>query len=255
MYLYLYDAYLSDKAYRHQLARVETRLTDLGVGGKISRLSPLKNLRELIRDEVAGGVRTIVAVGNDGTFLNVINEVVRADEVTLGHIPLGPRTKIAAALGIPAGEAAGEVIAARRLVKLDLGKANNTYFLSGLTLAASHVTLELDDAYQVKPAAGPYAVCICNLKPDHWVGGGGDQRFNPSDGRLETYIAPAPAVGFFRHWSRRGPASILPCRRVKITGSKSVAVLTDGERILKTPVAVEIMPAKLRVIVGKTRGF
>ncbi len=256
MYLYLYDAYLLDKAYQHQLARVETRLTDLGIGGKISRLSPLKNLRELIRDEVAGGVRTIVAVGNDGTFITVVNEVIRHDEVTVGHIPLGPKTDIARALGIPPAEAAADVVAARRLMRLDVGKANHTYFLTGLTLPASRVTLELDEAYQVSPSDGPYAVHICNLKPAAWAGATDHRRFNPSDGRLEALIQPAARRGaFWRRRGRDGPPSILPCRRVKILGGKSVTVITDGERVLKTPVAVEVVPAKLRMIVGKERIF
>lgn len=255
MHLYLYDAFLSDRPYRHQLVRIETRLTDLGIGGKISRISPLKNLRELIQDEVGSGVRTIVAVGGDATFITVVNEVIRFDGVTLGHIPVGPRVNIALALGIPLGEAACDVIAARRQIRLDVGRANNTYFLSGLTVPSSQVTLELDGRYQIMPNTGSYTVSIRNLKPDDWEARSGAPHFNPSDGRLEAVIEPPPPTGLF-HWrhARESP-SILPFRRIKISSSKSVPVLTDGERVLKTPVAIEVVPAKLQVIVGKTRVF
>lgn len=254
MHLYLYDAFLSDRQYRHQLIRIETRLTDLGIGGKISRISPLKNLRELIQDEVGSGVRTVVAVGGDATFITIVNEVIRFDAVTLGFIPVGPKVNIALALGIPFGEAACDVIAARRISRLDVGRANNTYFLSGLTVPASQVTLELDGRYQIMPNTGSYTVSIRNLKPDGWVTRLGASHFNPSDGRLEAVIEPPP-TGFFRRRHTPASASILPCRRIKISSPKSVPVLTDGERVLKTPVAIEVVPAKLQVIVGKTRVF
>ena len=256
MYLYLYDAFLSSKQYQSQLNRVEIRLTDLGISGKISRLSPLKNLRDLIADEVGNGVRTIVAVGGDGTFISVVNEVIHHDNVTLGHIPLGPRTNIAESLGIPLGEAACDTIAARRMLRLDVGRANNTYFLAGLVVPQSDVTLELDGNYRIKPNDGDYLVTICNLQPMQWAGAADTLRFNPSDGLLETFIEPTPhRAGLFRRNKPATSPSILPCRRVKISSSKSVPILTDGERVLKTPVAVEVVPAKLRVIVGRERKF
>lgn len=256
MYLYLYDAFLSNKQYQRDLARIEIRLMDLGISGKISRLSPLKNLRDLVADEVGNGVRTIVAVGGDGTFISVVNEVIQHGNITLGHIPLGPRTTIAQSLGIPPGEAACDTIAARRLLRLDVGRANNTYFLAGLVVPPSEVTLELDGHYRVKPNDGNYLVSICNLQPVQWQGTVPVSRFNPSDGLLETFIEPAPHQGgLFRRWKTDAQPSILPCRRIKISSSKSVPVLTDGERVLKTPVAVEVVPSKLRMIVGRERKF
>lgn len=252
MYLYLYDAQLSAPRYRHRLARVETRLTDLGIGGKISRLSPLKNLRELLRDEHSGGVRTVIVVGTDRTFITVVNEAVHFPALTLGHIPLGKPTAIAAALGIPSAEAACATIAARRLLLLDLGRANNTYFLSAVTVPAPHVTLELDGRYQVKPTDPTVTVAICNLRPT--AAGQRGSWFNPSDGVLEAFLVPVVAKLPWSRWRQPQP-SILPCRQVKIFGGRSTTVLTDGERVLKPPVTVEVVPAKLRVIVGKERQF
>ncbi|KKQ56205.1 MAG: hypothetical protein US74_C0017G0013, partial [Parcubacteria group bacterium GW2011_GWA2_38_13] len=76
MYLYLYDNSLNSNKYHKLLSHIEMRLTDLGIGGKISRLSPLKNLQDLISDEIRFGVKTIVAVGNDETVSMVINNIV-----------------------------------------------------------------------------------------------------------------------------------------------------------------------------------
>ena len=58
MYLYLYDSFLNNPKFGNKLAKIETRLTDLGIGGKISRLSPLKNLEELVSDEIKNGVKS-----------------------------------------------------------------------------------------------------------------------------------------------------------------------------------------------------
>jgi len=35
----------------------------------------------------------------------------------------------------------------------------------------------------------------------------------------------------------------------------SVPVITDGQKIMKTPVEIEIAPKKLKIIVGKNRSF
>ncbi|MDD5110287.1 MAG: diacylglycerol kinase family protein [Patescibacteria group bacterium] len=251
MYLYLYDAALSNRP--HQLVKVETRLTDLGISGKISRLSPLKNLSELIRDEVSNGVRTIVTVGSDRTLVSVIGEVIRFDQVALGHIPLGGEGKIADVLGLPLAEAACDIIAARRVVRLDVGLANNTHFLSSLTIPDSQVALEIDGQYQIKPNGGSYTVSVNNLissRANETL----QARSSPSDGLLEVVIeSPRAALGMFRRTA--AAPSILPCQRVKITSSQSVTVHTDGERVLKTPVTVSVLPSKLRLIVGKQRNF
>ncbi|MDO8559909.1 MAG: diacylglycerol kinase family protein [bacterium] len=255
MYLYLYDAQLSGKPFQHALVRVETRLTDLGIGGKISRLSPLKNLRELIHDEVASGVRTVVAVGDDATFLSVVNEIIPYDNVTAGFIPLGGASVIAAALGIPSGDAACDVIAARRLSRLDIGRANTTYFLSGLRVPSNQATFELDGRYHVKPNAGSFTVLIRNLPPEGWGTDALGRRFDPADGLLEMVIEPPDNGGGLFRRRRQSTPSILPCRQIKISGGKSTTVLTDGDRVLKTPVTIDVLPGKLRVIVGKSRVF
>jgi len=92
MYYYIYDSFLSDKKYRKLLAQIETRLTDLGINGKINRLSFLKNIRDLITDEIKNGQNTIVVLGNDSTINKVINIIADLD-VFLGIIPIGKEKK------------------------------------------------------------------------------------------------------------------------------------------------------------------
>ena len=119
MYLYLYDSFLNNKKYSGLLAKIETRLTDLGIGGKIFRLSPLRNVTELMNDEVKSGIKTVVVVGNDKTTSTIINLAAQLS-VTLGIIPVGPDNKIAQILGINSPEEACNILAARKIEKVDL---------------------------------------------------------------------------------------------------------------------------------------
>ena len=254
MYLYLYDSFLNKKKYNTVLARIETRLTDLGIGGKIFRLSPLRNVEELIADEIRGGTKTIVVVGNDKTLNQIVNISAQHD-CTIGLIPIGPDNTIARIIGIPENEAACNVLAARMVKRIDLGKINNVYFLSSLQLDGAAVTLRCENQYVVTPPRPRSSVTVCNLRPLAATGLGAAY-FNPEDGLLEVLVQP-PASGLFK--MRKGSIasqSVIPFKKLLITSrGSSTSVLTDGQQIIKTPASVEVAPRKLRLIVGKERRF
>lgn len=257
MYLYLYDSFLNTPKYRRVLARIEMRLTDLGIGGKISRLSPLKNIKELIKDEIKNGVNTVVAVGGDKTVIQIVNDIAEHD-VTMGIIPVGGENKIAKALGVPPAEEACPILAARKLEKLDLGSVNKSYFLLGLHISSGRVTLECEDSYEIRPLSDAHSVTICNLRPSFASINFG-HRFNPCDGFMEALITPTEnflqgikkIFGLKAHAQR----SIVPLKKVFIRSKHSETVIGDGEKKFKTPLYVEVVPKKLSVIVGKQRMF
>lgn len=253
MYLYLYDSSLNNKKYSNLLAKIETRLTDLGIGGKIFRLSPLRNIEELMNDEIRGGVKTIIIVGNDKTFSQIINLAAQLN-VTLGIIPIGPANKIAKMLGINSAHEACDIIAARIIQKVDLGKANNTYFLSGLDIDRGTMTIECENKYRIK-ASSTSEIQIRNLKP-LFAANLGTKNFNPQDGLLEILIHPITS-GFWQFFRKpnEGKKSIIPFKKMAIRSRNSISIKTDGQKILKTPIKIEIVPKKLRLIVGKNRMF
>lgn len=253
MYLYLYDSFLNNKKYSHLLAKIETRLTDLGIGGKIFRLSPLRNIAELLNDEVRNGAKTVIVVGNDKTFSDIINVAAKLD-VTLGIVPVGPDNKIADMLGISSYEQACNVIAARKIEKMDLGKVNTTYFLSKITVGGGEVTIECENKYKVTPAI-ENEITICNLKPIFAQNNINSGYFNPQDGLLELFVQPIKKAGFWFSRRQNDQNSIIPFKEVSITSKASLPIVTDGQKILKTPVKIKIVPKKLRVIVGKNRVF
>ncbi|MFA6255257.1 MAG: diacylglycerol kinase family protein [Patescibacteria group bacterium] len=254
MYLYLYDSFLNNKKYSNLLAKIETRLTDLGIGGKIFRLSPLRNLNELLTDETKSGAKTIVVVGNDKTLGQVINIAAKLD-ATLALIPIGPDNKIAQILGITTPEEACNILAARIIEKIDLGRANNTYFLSNIKIANGPVTIECENKYQVTPQLKDQ-ISICNLRPLFAAGWGQVNYFNPKDGFLEILIQPL-ATGFWSMFKKTDliKNSVIPIKKIFIKSKESIPITTDGHHVLKTPVRIEIVPGKLKLIVGKTRWF
>src|SRR5680860_1199287 len=134
MHVYIYDDYVSTKKYDTTLAHIETRITDLGLNGKIIRLDVMKNVAEAVASEIKRGAKTIVAVGNDKTINKIINSItlfaIRNQtevDIPLGLITVGDKgNSIAPALGIESGEKGCDSLSARRIAKLDLGLVQTT---------------------------------------------------------------------------------------------------------------------------------
>jgi len=254
MYLYLYDQFLNSKRYGSLLPRIETRLTDLGIGGKIFRLSPLRNINEIIADEVRSGVKTVVAVGNDKTVATVINACAKLD-ITFGIIPVGSENSIASALGITSATEACNILSSRVIEKLDLGKVNETYFISHVLITSGRISIECEDKYNIIPAKG-FEISICNLRPESAANFSGKKYFNPQDGNLEIFVSPIAkkSWSFFQR-NRSLQESIIPFKKIEIRSKDSISVITEGQRIIKPPVQIEVDPVKFKVIVGRRRVF
>lgn len=255
MYTYLYDSFLMDKKYEHTLYRMETRLLELGINGRVEKLSLLKSVKEIIEDAVTRSSDTIVVVGNDDTISKAI-AYLPARKAVLGIIPMGPHTDIADMLGIPQGVEACNVLSKRIVERIDLGRANGRYFLSQLVVNdASKVTLDCD-GYHISAVSNDGTVRICNLHSRS------DRAFasvlsNPQDGVLEAVIQPEMKKSFWQTFSKTETApSVFPMKKLHIRSKgENLTVLADGQTTLKTPVTIEIIPRELRVIVGRKRAF
>ena len=247
MYLYIYDSFLSHQKYASLLAAIEKRVVDLDIRGKIGRLSVLKNTHELISDAVRSGVTTVVAIGDDQTFAKIIN-IVAPLNITLGLIPVDGNSSIARVLGIPPKELACDVVAARIVKQLDLGKINNYYFLGSAEITNAKVRIACD-AYTIAPMTELNTVRISNVG---WRNNG--TASDPTDGVLEAIITPMTQ----RWLSKKAlQSTVLPFRKIRITADADggAPILTDEQIILKTPADVEIAPRMLKVIVGSKRLF
>lgn len=255
MYYYIYDTFLNDKKYSITLQRIESRLMSLGINGRAERMTLLKSMREIISDAVKKGATTIVAVGNDETVSKIVNFLPNIS-VTLGIIPMGEHNDIAASLGIPTGESACETLSSRIIEHIDVGKANDCYFISSLSVPAQGEVVFDWGSYQVKPLSAQNNITICNFHSDKNESGTmPTHTCNPHDGVLEAIFAEPQERSWWafskKHYSS---ASVFPFTKIKIKcSSECLPIVADGQTTIKTPVTVEVVPKKLKVIVGKNR--
>ncbi|MFA6553118.1 MAG: diacylglycerol kinase family protein [Patescibacteria group bacterium] len=257
MYYYIYDSFLSDRKYSATLERVESRLMSLGINGRIEKMTLLKSLREVISDAIKKGATTIIAVGNDDTVSKIINFLPNLS-ITLGIIPLGDNNAIATSLGIPQGEAACEVLSSRIIEHIDVGKANDCYFISSLSIPAQKEVVFDWGAYQVRPIDEQNQITICNFNTSTDLSNKAMRKTcNPHDGILEAIFKAPEDRGWFSFSKKQySSASVFPFTKIKIKCStECLPVVADGQTTIKTPVTVEVIPKKLKLIVGKNRMF
>jgi len=261
MYYYLYDSFLSDPKYEKIIDKIRTRFLDLDIQGKPGHLSLLKSANELIEDEIRNGVNTVVVIGNDRTFLKVIN-VIAKNDLTLGIIPIGEDNLIAKSLGIPPEELACDILAARKVERVDLGLANDVYFFSDLKIEKDISRINLKkDSFQIIPQSNCQSVQIINY---HCFDQDIDNKkilkqINPQDGMLDFVVTEKAgfAAGLFKKNKSklRYSKTVLPAKEFEINSFEYLPAKLDSSYVIKTPIKVKSVNEKLKLIVGRHRKF
>ncbi len=245
MYYYIYDDFVQDKKHEKELLKIENRLADLDIVGKIARLALFKQADELIRDEVKRGVKTVVVVGNDLTIHKVLDAVAETG-VVFGLIPLGKPNNVAKMFGLPEGVDACDVVAKRLIDKIDMGKLNKRRFITGVAFPKLKAEIVVDKSYIITPLPGG------NLEVRNLAVGdvtSKDQVSNPKDGRLEAKVDVAG------RWGAKGGKSVVSLRRMAFQTKDPVTVSFDGHQVRSTKFKIGMDAKKLKVIVGKDRMF
>ncbi len=259
MHIYLYDTFVGQKKFDSVLARIETRTTDLGLNGKIVRMGVMNSVAETVANEIKKGAKTITAVGNNALVNKAINAIaglsaknVLAKNVPLGIIPVGKKDNtIAEYLGIPSEEAACDILSARRIEKLDLGKANDLYFLTYATITSLGTTIDIDQNYSIE-IKGTGDISVVNLPTDIKMPPG--SKSNALDGVLELCIKTSGARKFLPISPQQNSASIFSFNKLSII-NKNHPLIIDNSISVKTPVVLSLAKEKINVIVGKNRNF
>lgn len=248
-YYYLYDSYLQDRSYAASLIKLETTLTDLGIQGKVGRLTLLKSVKDLLESAIRDGADTVVAVGNDITLSQVAQAVIKHQKVTIGFIPLGNQHQtIAPLLGIPPGLLACHVLSGRLVEEMSVGKVNNQYWLQSIAIEGTPV-LECERSFEIA-LEKPHAVRICNLDQGLGVG----QVSSVKSDKLLAWLTPTKSSGFSLFKGQTDKPSALPIKELKLSSpDEELPLLVDNYRTLKTPATITIAPQKIRIIVGKKR--
>lgn len=262
MYFYFYDKFTQDKKYEQSLTAIETRLIDLGINGRIEKLSIFKNAKELIDDAVKKGAHTIVAVGDDTTFANVINIVAKYD-VTVGFIPIVDGSKFGELFGVLPGEEACNILSKRLCEVVDLGCVQEKFFIGALEAPRpSLLKLTCDDKYSIHTSDTTNVLQVLNMGAI--IGYDEPRLSDPADGKLEVVIAPTLKPGLMSKMkmtkkSKRDSGmheSIFLCDKLSIESTGETASITiDGMTSVNTPCEVKVIPEALKIIVGRERSL
>lgn len=253
MFFYFYDIFVSSKKSEGLLSQVENRLIELGINGRIEKFSLLKNMKEMLEDGIKKGAHTIIIVGDDHTFTKVLNIVANYD-VVLGFVPFIPDSKLATYFGIPYGAAACDVLSKRLIKKVDLGKVNQTWFLSQVELPTNCAfKINCNDQYTLSTVNPRSKITINNLGAV-WKKSA-DQLFSIQDGYLNVMIE-TQEKNRLKLWSKQAQEknSIFPIRKATIESTDHEScTIVDQDLKLKMPLQITIKPKKLKIIVGKER--
>jgi hypothetical protein len=248
MYYYIYDNYLSERKYNTTIAKIESRLTDLGINGKIIKMSILKNLEKTINDDIKNGVKTLVIVGNDKTLNQTIN-LLEDLNITIGFIPVGPNNNIAKLMGIPEGEIACDTLSSRIIKLINLGLINKKqYFITYLEMPGDNIYINCDNNYLIDIEDKNSIVTISNI---YWGDDNNKLNIRNNIEYLNLIIKNQKKSLFTKN---KEYFSNFKVKKVSVNGEKSVPIiLIDEKRIIKTPIIIEIANQQLNLIVGKKR--
>ena len=246
MNAYIYDDFLNKGRYRRALNRVEIRLTDLGLNGKIIRLGAIKNVKDVIQAEIKNGIKNIIAVGNNETANKVISAMISnkaygffQKDILFSIIPIGNNNSIAASFGINKEEEACNILLARRIKQVDIGIAGNNIFLNKAELISDNAHININDEYSLE-LTRKTRVQIINLNDNPSIIYG--DRVNPYDNKLNLIIN-----------NKTPEATFITSNNIKISGGGEI--ILDESVAIPLPAELGIIQEKINIIVGKDRSF
>lgn len=247
MHTYIYDSFVSHKKYISTINQLETSLTDLGVSGRVCRLSKLRSLRDIVKQELRRNPKTLIAVGSDWLVHQMIT-LMTEFQVPLGIIPLGDDKDnlIASGLGIDFKNAPS-ILSARRIVNMDLGMVNKKVFLRNAAFFADNVKIDIDDNYTIRVAQAEME--LINFLPSNNSGYLGKHP-NPEDGKLNLLINKKESGVFKKEFSQ----TTICFDKIEIDGAYQEINLDNVART-STLSPIEVVRKGIQIIVGKDRCF
>jgi len=261
------------------------------------RFDPLPTERaghatELARQAAAEGRKLVIAAGGDGTVSDIARELAGTDTV-LGIMPMGSIMNVARTLCIPRNpqEAAG-VIAAGRVLAMDMGKVAGRYYLeaagAGLDASLFVYMSRLDKDASPRGVYRGTMRLLRNLGTPRLVVDSDGQRFEVrapmiaaancpyfgaaiaiapdariDDGLLDVVAFPeASPLRVLVHLAAVSGGRQVPIpskvRRMRVRSlevnvrrSHPLPLHADGSPVGRTPARFEVVPAALKVLVGK----
>ena len=245
--------------------------------------------RDLTHAAVTDGVEAVVALGGDG-MVHLALQAVAGTETPLGIVPAGTGNDLAAALGIPVGIDAVDLVLAGSLRRIDAVRAGDAWF--GCVLGAGFDSIVNERANRLRRPKGNsrYNVAIAlelpSFKPlpftltldgEEWrtdamlvaVGNaqsyGGGYKITPDaildDGLLDVCVlGPVSKLDFVKTLPKartgehvKHPAVTVRRAKVVTIDSPGVVAYADGERLGPLPLTCECVPGAVQVFAPPAR--
>lgn len=276
MYYYIVDAKgLTQRAYERVQNDLYSSLSNYKVSGEVVRITGVRPIGQLVETAIMRQASTIVAVGTDETFNELISSVLDKDIVT-GFIPTKD-SELGRVLGIKTIEQGAKTIASRRVEHLDLGKINDSYFITKLgfglmkqkgfwkNLDSIARTQEVNIEFSVDGKFQASALAIGGMVLNSRGGTDANQTLgNPLDGMFDMLLLPKLTTYQVFKYRRSIAAgsyedipgcSIVHANRIEILGPSGLSLMADDKPMGKTPAIIQVMPQTLKIIVGRERKF
>lgn len=280
MYYYILDqnGLPLDKFERLQ-TQLSGLLAEFKIAGEMARVTPLRTVQDLVETASARACKTLVACGSDDTF-NLMLAALKGRDFTLGFIPLDENSFLGKILGLHDPFTGVKTLAARRIERIDLCKIAGNYFISylefgvmsqnlksagfwsGLKLLSTepkNLNIKIDDSYNITLSAlGGMAVNIRSTSSKN------QKIANPTDSNMDLLILePLNRLEILRYRSdiaegilENVPKStIIKCKKIEFLEPRGMPLSMLGRIVAKFPATVEIIPQRLKMIVGKNRTF
>lgn len=235
MYLYLYAPYLRGRKHARDLALIEGRVTDFGISGKVYQLSQFLKFPAAVKEFGLKRLKTLVLVGDDALLDESVSHFA-GSETVLAYIPIG-ESKYARALGIPQGASAADVLAARRIARLNLGRVGERFFLGSISCEGRGLEVHTP-MFSIFPKE--YAkVEVINL----------EEGALPVSGALRVRVTPFQGSRWRRIPDTPSVMEVTSCR---IKAARALLVQVGAGSILKTPLQVDIVQRAVRMVMGRS---
>ncbi len=280
MYYYIFDqGNLPLEKYEKLQTQMLGLLAEFKIAGETARVTPLRSIADLVDTASQRGTKTLVACGNDDTF-NLMLAALKGRDFTLGFIPFEEDSILARILGVPDLYSGVKTLAGRRLEKIDLARIAGSYFISFLEFGVmSHrlgsaglfqsikllssesksFTIRVDDSYTVNLSG--LGGLVANIRSNS----GKDQKIaSPTDGNLDLLmlekLTKMQVLGFrgaiIDGLLEKVPnTTVIKCKKIEFLEPRGFPLTMLGRIVAKFPATVEIIPQRLKMIVGKNRTF
>ncbi len=266
--------------------RLKSRLEELGIAGEFVKSIGEGDITKLTAMGIKKGYKTIVAVGGNGTINEVINGIGKSD-VAIGVIPIGQKNELAKLLGINDWQSACNILAARKIDTLRIGRIGKSYFITSVNIGFEaemaiqkaddqtliQKTMYLKSALSWSSKFKPQKATLNfndNFKVDtrffniKVLNSGFPQFKRDQD---DASLLNVMITGKMPHMTslkyildpdglkpeKKPDLSLFRTKKVIINTEKSLPVSVDGKILCKTPIVCEVSNKELKIIVARKK--